>query len=156
MRRILQAILVAFVGVWAGSPASAAELRITYAELAGIVQAFAGNAKLHLNNAPIGFFGGASGSTLTIGKSEKEIPLTPKSFELVGSTYAYFVKDLNSQSIRVSAEPSAVRVTLSFESNGQNFVGGCVSGDCGLVDALPAVFWKNGSVTIDVVPERLQ
>ena len=112
-------------------PTSAAELRITLTELANVVQAVMGDAKLHLDNAPGGVFSGASGSTWTIAGKETAIPLAPKSFALLGSTYAYYVDDLNSKSIAVTAAPSAVRLTLIFEDKAAELTGGCVAGDCG-------------------------
>jgi hypothetical protein len=135
-------------------PASAAELRITLTELANVVQAVIGPSKLHLNNKPGGFLSGTAGSSWTIAGKETAIPLPPKSFNLLGSTYAYYVEDLNSKSIAVTAVASAVRLTLAFDDKAAGLSGACVSGDCGLVTALPKILWKNGTVTIDVVPVR--
>jgi hypothetical protein len=135
--------------------ASAAELRITLPELANALQSVMGDAKLHLNNTPGGFLSGNSGSTWTIAGKTTAIPLPPKSFQLLGSTYAYHVKDLNSKSIAVSAAPPALRLTLTFEDKAAELKGSCVAGDCGLVSALPKIIWKNGTVTIDVAPVRL-
>jgi hypothetical protein len=134
------------------APASAAELRIPLTELAGVIQAVIGDAKLHLHNKPASLLNMTSASHLTIAGKEVAIPLAPKSFAVLGSTYAYYVDDLNSDSIRVSAAPSAVRLTLSFETKAANIAGGCVTGDCGLTEALPKILWKNGTVSIDVVP----
>ena len=139
----------------AAVPASAAELRISLTELAGVVQTVMGTSKLHLNNKPGGFLSGTSASSWTIAGKETAIPLPPKSFALLGSTYAYYVEDLNSKSISVTAAPSAVRLTLTFEDKAAELKGGCVSGECGLATALPKIVWKNGTVTIDVVPVRL-
>ncbi len=131
--------------------ASAAELRIPLTELAGVIQAVIGDAKLHLHNKPASLLNMTSASHLAIAGKEVPIPLAPKSFSVLGSTYAYYADDLNSDSIRVSAATSAVRLTLNFETKAANIIGGCVSGDCGLTDALPKILWTNGTVAIDVV-----
>ncbi|MEQ1670392.1 MAG: hypothetical protein ABL893_06005 [Hyphomicrobium sp.] len=135
--------------------AAAAELRITLNELAGVVQAVLGPSKLHLDNKPGGLFSGGTGSSWTIAGKETAIPLPAKSFRLMGSTYAYYVEDLNSKSISVTAAPAAVRLMLAFEDKAADLKGACVSGDCGLAAALPKIIWKSGTVTIDVVPVRL-
>jgi hypothetical protein len=155
VRWLGQSVAAAFVCMLGAGPASAAELRITLSELAGLVQAVLGNAKLHLNNKPGGFLSGASGSYLEMAGKQTAIPLAPKSFAVFGSTYAYYVDDLNSESIRVSAVASAVRLTLNFPAKETVLESGCVSGDCGLTEALPKIVWKNASVTIDVAPVRL-
>ncbi len=137
---------------YATGAASAAELRISFTELAGIVQAVLGDAKLHLHNKPASIFALTDGSHLAFAGKEIAVPLQPKSFNVLGSSYAYFVDDLNSQSIRVSPIASAVRLTLNFDSKADNLVGGCVSGDCSLAGALPKILWKDGTVAIDVAP----
>jgi hypothetical protein len=150
-----QSVAAAVACVWVAGPASAAELRITLPELAGLVQAVMGSAKLHLNTKPGGLLSGANGSYLQIAGNETAIPLAPKSFSLFGSTYAYYVDDLNSESIKVSATGSAVRLTLNFPAKETYLAGGCVTGECGLTDALPKIVWKNASVVIDATPVRL-
>ena len=147
--------VAALACVLGANPASSAELRITLTELAGLVQAVMGSAKLHLNTKPGGFLSGSSGSTLQIAGKETAIPLTPKSFNVLGSTYAYYVDNLNSESIKVSSVASAVRVTLTFPAKETVLSGACVSGDCGLTQALPKIVWKNAAVSIDAVPVRL-
>ena len=136
------------------SPASAAELRLTLGELASLVAAVTEGAKLHLDNQPGGIFSMASGSYIEIAGKQTPITLPVKTFNVFGSTYAYYVADLNSQSIRVSAVESAVRITLSFGSNEGDFVADCIAGECGLTKALPKVVWRNGSIAIDVAPVR--
>jgi hypothetical protein len=54
----------------------------------------------------------------------------------------------------VTAAGSAVRLTLNFESKGADLVGGCIAGDCPLLNAFPIIEWQNGTVAIDVVPVR--
>lgn len=132
--------------------ASAAELRIPYSELAGIVQAVLGDAKLHLNNKPGGMLSLSSGSYFEIAGKQFAVPLQAKSFNVFGSSYAYYVDNLDSQSITVAAIEHAVRLTLKFQSKASALVADCVSGDCGLTDAMPRVGWRDGSVMIDVTP----
>ena len=147
-------VIIAWAMALPVTAVSAAKLRITLPELATVVQAVMGDAKLHLNNKPGGFLSPASGSSWTIAGKQTAIPLPPKSFKLLGSTYAYHVEDLNSKSIAVSAAPSALRLMLTFEDKAAELKGSCVSGDCGLANALPKIIWKNGTVTIDVAPVR--
>ena len=152
---VFRGLTVALACLSTGFPAaSAAELRVSLTELAGVVQTVMGDAKLHLNNKPGSFLTVASGSYIAIAGTETAIPLPAKSFDLLGSTYAYYVEDLNSQSIRVSAAPAAIRLVLTFDTKAAELTGGCISGDCGLTSALPKIAWKNVTVTIDVVPIR--
>ena len=69
------------------------------------------------------------------------VPLPLKSFQLFGSTYAYYVDNLNSEAIRVSAIPSGIRLTLIFPPNEVTIVGACVAGGCGVLDLLPKIVW---------------
>ncbi len=135
--------------------ASAAELRITFAELAGLVQAVMVGATIHLDNKPAGLLNMASGSYLQIAGKQVVVPLPLKSFQLFGSTYAYYVDNLNSEAIRVSAIPSGIRLTLIFPPNEVSIVGACVAGGCGVLNSLPKIVWKGGTVSIDVDPVRL-
>lgn len=134
------------------APASAAELRIPYSELAGIVQAVLGDAKLHLNNKPGGLLSLASGSYFEIAGKQVPVPLQTKSFNVLGSSYTYYVDDLDSQSISVAAIDHAVRLTLNFESKASALVAGCVNGDCALTSAMPQIGWRDGTVMVDVAP----
>ncbi len=134
------------------APVRAAELRIPYSELAGIVQAVLGDAKLHLNNKPGGLLTLSSGSYFDLAGKQFPVPLQAKSFNVLGSSYAYYVDDLNSQSITVAAIEHAVRLTLNFESKATAMTAGCVSGDCALTDAMPQIGWRDGAVMIDVTP----
>ena len=135
-------------------PASAAELKLTYAELAAVFQSVIGDAKLHLHNVPGGLFSLTPSSYLAFGGQQVPIPLPAKSFELLGSTYAYFVNNLDSLSIRATAVPSAIRLTVTFKSSGADLVGGCIEGECLLANALPNIAWSAGTVAIDLVPMK--
>ena len=72
----------------------------------------------------------ASGSYLQIAGKQVVVPLPLKSFQLFGSTYAYYVDNLNSEAIRVSAIPSGIWLTLIFPPNEVSIVGACVAGGC--------------------------
>lgn len=135
--------------------AEAAELRVTYAELAGLVQKVVGDAKIHLHNKPLGLASLlTSSSYVAIGGQQIGIPIAAKSFDVLGSTYAYYVDDVNSSAIKVTPVSGALRLTLEFESKGAELSGGCVKGSCGLANALPVIDWNDGAVTIDLVPVR--
>lgn len=146
---------LAALGMTAGIvavPATAAELRVSYAELASVVQTVVGSAKLHLNNKPGGLLSFGSDSYVSVNGQQIAVPIPVKSFPILGSTYAYYVSDINSQSIRASAVGGAVRLTVSFEAEGPEMVNGCVSGSCTFEEALPNVEWSQPSLSIDVVP----
>lgn len=151
-RRFLTGLIV---GIGLAAPASAAELRIPYSELAGIVQAVLGDAKLHLNNKPGGLLSLNSGSYFELAGKQFPVPLQNKSFNVLGSSYTYYVDDLDSQSITVGAVEHAVRLTLNFETKSSALVAGCVSGDCSLTSAMPQIGWRDGAVMIDVTPVQL-
>lgn len=133
------------------SSASAAELKISYAELSGIVRSVLGDAKLHLHNKPAGFLDLSSGSYFAIAGKQFDLPLPLKSFNVFGSTYAYYVDDLNAQAITAEPASGAVRLVLTFDPKG-TLAGTCIAGDCGLTNALPSITWRGGTVSIDVVP----
>lgn len=132
-------------------PLAAAELKVSYAELSGIVRSVLGDAKLHLHNKPGGIFDLTPGSYFAIAGKQFELPLPLKSFDVLGSTYAYYVENLDSQAITAEAVPGAVRLRLTFDPKA-TLAGGCISGDCGLKNALPSITWRGGTVAIDVVP----
>lgn len=143
---------MALLGI--SAPTSAAELKISHAEMAAIVQAMIGDAKLHLHNVPGGLFSLTPQSFLAIGGQQAGLALPAKSFVLLGSTYAYYVNNLDSSSIRATGVPSAVRLTVTFTSTGADLIGGCVEGECLLANALPNIAWSAGTVAIDLVPVR--
>lgn len=132
--------------------AAAADLRVSYAELASVVQTVVGGAKIHLDNKPGGILSFGASSYVSLGSQQVAIPLPAKSFQVLGSTYAYYVSDINSQSVRASAVTGAVRLTVSFESDGSEMVSGCVQGSCAFEEALPNIEWSQPAIAIDVVP----
>lgn len=146
----LLAYVLAAVLAW---PVHAAELRVSFAELARVVSAVLADAKLHLHNKPAGFLElGSTGSNLTIAGKQIPLEVKPQSFPLLGSTYAYYINDLNSTSFRVVPVAGALRLELTFEDKGTDLVGGCIEGGCTFVDALPIVEWSKPKVVIELVP----
>lgn len=133
-------------------PASAAELKISLAELARILTATLGEPKLRLHNVPGGFINLTPGSSLTLGTTSVPLPIPAKTFEVGGSTYAYYVNELVSKAITVSAVPSALRFTITFEDTGPEVVGRCISGFCVSDSSLPEIQWNKPIVQIDLTP----
>lgn len=136
-------------------PVAAAELRVSFAELAGVVQKIVGDGKIYLNNAPGGLLQlvGTS-SSVTLGNQLLPVPVPVKSFQILGSSYAYYISDVTSTAIRVTPVSGALRLTVEFESEGPELVGGCISGGCGLADVLPDIEWGRPQVHIDLFPVR--
>lgn len=138
------------------SGASAADLRVTFAELTKLVQNIASGTKIYLNNVP-GPVGGlfTSGSYVAITTTQQyPIPIPAKSFQALGSTYVYYVNDITSTSVRVVPANGALRLTVAFESEGAEAVADCLSGGCSLENALPDIEWPDAVVNVDFIPVR--
>ena len=134
-------------------PATAADLRITFTELTRLLQSIAGGTRIYLNNVPGGMF--ANQSFVQIAPTQQYPVTVPvKSFDILGSKYGYFVSDVGSVSVKISPVSGALRLTVSFESDGPEAVAGCISGSCSLTDVLPDIQWDNAVVNIDFVPIR--
>lgn len=138
--------------VGAAAPSSAAELKISLAELAKILSAALGEPKLRLHNVPGGIFSLTPGSSLTIGSGSIAIPIPARAFVVGGTTYAYYINDLNSKKIAISAVPGALRLTITFDDTGPEMIGKCVSGFCVGDSLLPEIQWNAPIVTIDLAP----
>lgn len=151
IRRAFAYLLCACV-LSTGAPA--AELKISYAELSGIVRTVLGDARLHLHNKPAGIFDLSAGSYLAVAGKQFDLPLPLKSFDILGSSYAYYVDDLNSQTITAEPVSGAVRLNLTFDPRA-TLSATCISGDCSLTNALPAIVWRGGTVSIDIVPTHV-
>lgn len=140
----------------AGLPrAGAAELKVELAELARILAAVSEGAKLRLHNVPPGLVDFSGGSALTIAGKQVAVPIPVRTFDKAGARYAYFLNDLNSTGIAISAEAGALRLKLTFEGDGPELVGRCVAGLCPPPGTLPEVEWSAGSITIDLAPVQL-
>ena len=95
-QRNIWAVLFAVAAYFgAAVPASAAELKISLNELARILTATLGDPKLRLHNVPAGTFDLTPGSSLKIGSTTVPIPIPARTFVVGGTTYAYYVNELN-------------------------------------------------------------
>ena len=132
------------------SRGEAAELRITFDELARLVQTIANGTTIYLNSVPGGLF--AKSSYIEIGSQKYALPRIEKELKKGDSTYAYYVNDMKSTSVRVSTVNSALRLALTMETEGPEATPGCVSGDCPLLSFFPDIEWARPSIIIDFVP----
>ncbi|MGL4396357.1 MAG: hypothetical protein ACRCS9_07460 [Hyphomicrobium sp.] len=144
----------ALLGMAAPS-ANSAELRIEFKELAALAGAFLNSATVRLHNVPGGVLDFTAGSTLTIAGVARPIPVPVRSFEMAGGRYAYMMNDINASGIAVAATAGAVRLSLSFEGDGPELVGQCLSGFCPPDAALPEIEWLDAGVIVDLVPVRV-
>lgn len=135
-------------------PAAAADLKISISELARILNATLKSPSVRVHNLPSGgLLDLTAGSSVGLGGNT--IPLNgidARSFEIAGATYGYYINELNSQSVTVSAVPSALRVSVVFETDDPEVVGRCVSGICVSNSSLPQLQWQAASVTVDLTP----
>ena len=131
----------------------AADLRISFAELTRLLQSIASGARIYLNNVPGGMFANQSFVQIT-STQQYPVAIPVKSFDILGSKYGYFVSDVGSTSVRVTPTSGALRLVVSFESEGPEAVAGCISGTCTLADVLPDIQWDNAVVNVDFVPVR--
>jgi hypothetical protein len=151
----LRAVSLAVFAIAAAStttiPAAAAELKVNFAELAGLVRELTKDAKVHIHNVP------ASGlAVLTapaqsyfefVGhKVELTVPVQDGSAPLIG-TYSYYVNDLNLKQLTVTGTGEAVRVAMAFEAPKYALV----PSD----DRLPSVRWERPMLTFDFVPVQV-
>ena len=134
------------------APVSAAELKISLAELARILTVTIGDAKLRLHNVPGGALDFTAGSSLTIGSKQWPLQVPGYSFVVAGTTYAYYVDNLDSGPITISAVPSALRFTIPVVTKGPALVGKCVEGFCLSDGVLPEIQWSRAVVTLDLTP----
>ena len=154
-RCLICAVLISSSLVAFAASAAAAELRITFEELTGLVRSIAAKTKVYLNNAPGGLF--TSQSYVEIAAAQQyPLPLPVKSFEVLGSTYGYYVNDIVSTSLRISSAAGALRLTIKFEADGPEAIAGCIAGECSYADVLPNIEWADLGVTIDFVPVQFQ
>jgi hypothetical protein len=141
---------VSFFGV--AAQARAAELRLTFDELTRIVESIAAETQIYLNSVPGGLF--TTYSNVKIGTQTYSLPTLEKKFSKGGSTYAYYVRSMTSSSVTVAPANRALRLTVTFKTDGPVAVAACVSGECSLLDFMPDIYWAAPKVTMDVVPVR--
>jgi hypothetical protein len=139
------------------APLRAAELRIDFRELATLTGGFLNTGQIRLHNAPGGMLDFSSGSSITIAGTEKPIPVPVRSFDVGGTKLAYMLNDINSTGIEVSAVPGAVRLSVTFEEEGPEFTGHCLSANlfCPTDAALPQIEWQGAALTLDFQPVRV-
>ncbi len=134
-------------------PASAADLKITFAELTRLLQGIATGTRIYLNNVQGRLF--ASQSSVKVSNTQEyPIELPARTFRILGSTYGYFVSDVASSTVKLIPVNGALRLVVNFESDGPEAMAMCVSGGCALADILPDVQWDNAVANIDFVPIR--
>lgn len=156
VRRFI-ALAAISIGVMAAWPherrAEAADLRITFAELTRLLQGIASSTKIYLNNVPGGLF--ASQSYVQVSSTQQyPIPIPAKTFNILGSTYGYYVSDVATTAVKLVPINGALRLVINFESEGPEAMAVCVTGGCRLADILPDVQWDNAVANIDFVPVR--
>ena len=135
-------------------PLDAADLKISFAELTRLLQWIASNTRFYLNNVPGNLF--ANQSFVQISSTQQyPIPIPAKTFNILGSTYGYFVSDVASSSVRLIPVNGALRLEVSFEADGPEAIAMCVAGSCPLADILPDIQWDKAVANIDFVPIRL-
>lgn len=135
-----------------GGHAAAADLKISLSELARILTVTLQNPKIRLHNVPGGLIDMTPTSSMSVGNTTVPLKVDPRSFEIAGGIYGYYVNELNSQSVTITAVPSALRISVVFESEGPEIVGRCISGLCVSNDALPQLQWQAASIIIDLTP----
>ena len=149
----LARIAGAMIALCVAAPASAAELRIEFSELAAIARQALGGASLRLHNVPAsGLLDFSQGSYVSIGATQVPVSIPARTFPIAGGNYAYYVNDINSSAVVFDAVPGAVRLTLKFETGDPELVGRCRSGICAPVNARPRIEWSDASVAIDLAP----
>jgi hypothetical protein len=156
VRRLWFATLPVLAGLaFGGGSACAADLRVDHAELARLVNTFASQAKITLNNVPGGFFGiGATTSSISVAGTTVPVPIPVRSLDVAGARLVYYVNDINSARITATARPGAVRLSVAFEEAGPELVGDCISAYCPLDAVLPNIEWAGAVVHVDLVPAR--
>ncbi len=152
MRTIFAGLVLCAAVLGASKPASAAELKISLAELARILNVTLAGTKVRAHNVPGGLINLTPGSSVTLPSGSFNFDIPGKTFTASGTTIAYYVNDLNSKSFKVTAVPSALRFTLEFDDLGPELVGRCISGLCPSDSALPEIQWNKPVLSIDLTP----
>lgn len=148
MRMIVRAVIAFMASMSALAPAMAAELKVEYAELAGVVRTLSQGAKVHIHNAP------AQGLLFLVGGVQSHVELaghqapidvpTEDGWAPVIGSYSYYVNNLDLTKLTVGEAPGAIRITMAFDGSGYKMV----PSD----DRLPSVAWSNPSISIDMRP----
>lgn len=138
------------MAVWASlAPAGAADLRISFAELTKLIEGMAAQSKIYLNTVP-GLF--TTGSYVSVAGQQKPLPIQAQTFNILTSTYTYYINDVTSGSVSITPISSGLRLTVTFPKDGAVLTGACLSGNCTFKDALPDIVWPGAMALIDFVP----
>jgi hypothetical protein len=148
--RVVSVFLVIASLAAQASTARAADLRLTFEELTRLVESIASETQIYLNSVPGGLF--TTYSNVKIGSQSYPLPPLEKKFVKGGSTYAYYVREMTSTSVRVAPASRALRLTVAFKTDGPVAAAACVSGECSLLNFMPDIHWAAPTVTMDVVP----
>lgn len=143
MYRVLAVILLC--GLFAQG-SRAAELRVSYPELAALLRLALKSAEIHLNNEPnTGIFAlvGPKQSYVKVGTTEVPIVVPPHA--VLG--IEYYVRQVNSTKISVAATKQAIRVSVNFKAEGAAIVASST--------AVPWVQWQNAAIDIDFKPIKV-
>lgn len=137
------------------SRAESAELRIDFAALATIAQAALGDAKLRLHNVPSTTPSSNRGSFVSIAGRRYPFDVGSRTFDAAGASYAYYLAGINTSAIAIAPTTGALRLSLTFESDGPELVGECTAGMCAPPGALPVIEWVDGpGLVIELAPIR--
>lgn len=153
--RFAVALVLFGVTLLHGPWAKAADLKITFSELTELVRSIASGSKIYLNNVPPGPIGGlfTSGSTVSVGGGAAQpLEIPAKTFPILRSTYAYYLNDITSKSLRIVPINGGLRLIMEFEDEGPELVARCLSGNCTFADTLPDIEWPGAGAQIDLVP----
>ncbi len=144
----------------ASSPA--AELRVSLKELASLLNPTLASTSLRLHNVPSeGIFGGlfdpSKTSYVNFGGTEVPLEFPVTQFPLTGvgnGRYAYYLNDINSESIRITPSSNALVLDIRFEDSDAELVTSCYSGTCGFTNVLPIVQWRQPRIRLHLKPAR--
>ena len=159
---VFRRICLAVASLFCCAGGYAAELRVSFVELAAVLNPILDETGLRLHNVPSeGILGGLFDPTKTsyvkFGGTEVPLEFPVTKFPLTGignGQYAYYLNDINSSSIRVEPTAKALVLAIRFESNDAELVSSCYSGTCGFASVLPIVHWRRPQVRLHLTPSR--
>jgi len=161
---VFRRFLFGIAGLFCCASVHAAELRVSLAELASLLNPTLAGTNLRLHNVPSeGIFGGlfdpTKGSYVTFGGTEVPLEFPVTKFPLTGvgnGQYAYYLNDINSSSIKIEPTAKALVLVIRFESNDAELVSSCYSGTCGFASVLPIVHWRRPQIRLHLTPTRYE
>lgn len=161
---VFRRLLIVYFCIFCSVSSHAAELRVSFTELASLLNPTLAGTSLRLHNVPSeGIFGGLFDPTKTsyvkFGGTEVPLEFPVTKFPLTGvgnGQYAYYLNDINSSSIRIEPTAKALVLVIRFESNDAELVNSCYSGTCGFADVLPIVHWQQPRIRLHLTPSRYE